>query len=93
MEQSGSDLDQDQTGPGQSIYAFEFNSSTMSILPRPPVLKPFRLALVQLGGLGSNKADNLKHARDMILKAARGVSGSDKPNLIVLPVRLPVPLS
>lgn len=52
-----------------------------------PTFKPFNLALVQLGGVGANKTENLKHAREMILKAASGDGGSKpKPNLIVLPV-------
>nr|GAT61275.1 predicted protein [Mycena chlorophos] len=46
------------------------------------VFKPFRLALIQLGNITANKTDNLKHARDMILKAA---ANSKKPDLIVLP--------
>ncbi|KAJ7191077.1 carbon-nitrogen hydrolase, partial [Mycena pura] len=44
--------------------------------------KPFRLALIQLGNITANKPDNLRHARDMVLKAA---AGSKKPDLIVLP--------
>ncbi|KAJ3726312.1 carbon-nitrogen hydrolase [Lentinula raphanica] len=52
----------------------------MSKLAKPPTFKPFRLALIQLGSIGANKSDNLKHAREMILKAASG-----KPDLIVLP--------
>ncbi|KAL1752953.1 carbon-nitrogen hydrolase [Schizophyllum commune] len=56
----------------------------MSILSKAPALKPFTLALVQLGQIGSNKTENLKHARDMVLKAAAGKDGK-KPNLIVLP--------
>ena len=57
----------------------------MSLLSKAPALKPFTLALVQLGQIGSNKTENLKHARDMVLKAAAGKDGK-KPNLIVLPV-------
>ncbi|KAJ7109110.1 carbon-nitrogen hydrolase [Mycena epipterygia] len=44
--------------------------------------KPFRLALIQLGNVTSNKSDNLVHAREMILKAA---ASTKKPDLIVLP--------
>ncbi|TDL25064.1 carbon-nitrogen hydrolase [Rickenella mellea] len=51
----------------------------------PPAFKPFTLALIQLGQIGSDKAKNLTHAKDMILKAATGNSGSKKPDLIVLP--------
>jgi omega-amidase len=62
------------------------------MLSKPPIFKPFHLALVQLGSIGFNKADNLRHARDMVLKAARG-NGSEKPNIIVLPVRYSPPPS
>ncbi|KAH8829704.1 carbon-nitrogen hydrolase [Flagelloscypha sp. PMI_526] len=48
----------------------------------PPVLRKFTLALVQLGQVTADKAANLRHARDMVLKAA---SAATKPNLIVLP--------
>lgn len=54
----------------------------MSLL-KAPSFKPFTLALIQLGNIGANKPDNLKHAHEMIRKA----SGHDKkPDLIVLPV-------
>ncbi|KAG8764295.1 hypothetical protein FRC11_005099 [Ceratobasidium sp. 423] len=46
--------------------------------------KPFRLSLVQLGGTGADKAANLVHAKEMVLKAAQPVDGK-KTNLIVLP--------
>lgn len=53
-----------------------------------PTFKPFNLALIQLGGLGANKRENLMHAREMILKAAGGDGGANlKPDLVVLPVR------
>lgn len=48
---------------------------------------PFRLALIQLGGTGKNKTANLAHAREMVLKAAKGVEGGEKAQLVVLPVR------
>lgn len=51
-------------------------------------LRPFTLALIQLGQIGANKSDNLKHARDMVLKAASGQGHTKKPDLVVLPVRL-----
>jgi omega-amidase len=50
--------------------------------------RPFTLAFVQLGQVGANKSDNLKHAREMILKAASGDGHPKKPDLVVLPVRL-----
>jgi len=49
-----------------------------------PSAKPFRVALIQLGGVTADKTKNLQHAREMILKAATG-SGGTKPDLIVLP--------
>ncbi|KIM80922.1 hypothetical protein PILCRDRAFT_72543 [Piloderma croceum F 1598] len=49
-----------------------------------PTFKAFNIALIQLGGVTDNKTDNLKHAHEMILKAAAGEGGS-KPNVIVLP--------
>ena len=50
-------------------------------------LRKFTLALIQLGKIGSNKADNLTHAREQILKAALGSETGQKPDVIVLPVR------
>jgi hypothetical protein len=58
-------------------------------IPLAPVFKPFNLALIQLGQIGVDKAANLKHARDMIRKAANGEGAGGaqgKPDLIVLPV-------
>ncbi|KAI0303463.1 carbon-nitrogen hydrolase [Multifurca ochricompacta] len=59
----------------------------MSSFPPPPAFKPFNLALIQLGQIGPDKAANLKHARDMIRKAANGEGegAQGKPDLIVLP--------
>ncbi|KZT28635.1 carbon-nitrogen hydrolase [Neolentinus lepideus HHB14362 ss-1] len=51
---------------------------------QPPTFKPFRLALIQLGQVTSDKKSNLAHAREMIGKAASG-EGAKKPDLIVLP--------
>jgi len=48
-------------------------------------LRAFTLALIQLGNIGSNKAENLRHAREMILRAASGQGKSKRPDLIVLP--------
>jgi len=49
-----------------------------------PTLRPFNLALVQLGQVGSDKTKNIAHAREQILKAASREDGP-KPKLIVLP--------
>ncbi|ETW85582.1 hypothetical protein HETIRDRAFT_309934 [Heterobasidion irregulare TC 32-1] len=51
-----------------------------------PDFKAFNLALIQLGQIGADKAANLKHAKEMILTAARAGGASDKkPSLVVLP--------
>jgi hypothetical protein len=59
----------------------------MSILAKAPTFRPFTLALIQLGQIGASKPDNLRHARDMVLKAAAGGASGKKPDVIVLPVR------
>ncbi|KAF8321808.1 carbon-nitrogen hydrolase [Clavulina sp. PMI_390] len=60
------------------------SAAASNTIPPIPGAKKFRIALVQLGQVGSDKAANLKHAREMILKAAAG-DGSAKPDMIVLP--------
>ena len=51
--------------------------------------RSFTLALIQLGRIGSNKGENLNHAREMILKAASVSEAAGKqPDIIVLPVRI-----
>ena len=60
----------------------------MPSVSSPTPFKAFTLALIQLGNIGSNKAENLRHAREMILRAASGQGRSKRPDLIVLPVRL-----
>jgi omega-amidase len=57
-------------------------------MSKAPLFKAFNLALIQLGGIGADKSANLKHAQEMIFKAAAGEQGSKpKPDMIVLPVR------
>jgi omega-amidase len=56
---------------------------------RQTVFRPFTLAFIQLGQIGANKADNLKHAREMIFKATSAQGPNKKPDIVVLPVRLP----
>ncbi|KAJ3558055.1 hypothetical protein NM688_g1135 [Phlebia brevispora] len=58
---------------------------TLTMAAAPPPFKPFTLALIQLGHVGDDKTANLKHAREMILKAAAGAESGSRPNLIVLP--------
>jgi len=62
----------------------------MSTIPPAPAFKPFNLALIQLGQIGADKRANLKHARDMIRRAAsgEGENTQGKPDLIVLPVSI-----
>lgn len=61
---------------------------TMSSSSAPSLLA-FHLALIQLGQIGADKAKNLQHAREMILKAAGGEDGKHpKADLVVLPVRI-----
>jgi hypothetical protein len=55
---------------------------------RQAVFRPFSLAFIQLGQIGANKADNLKHAREMIFKAILAQGRNKKPDIVVLPVRL-----
>jgi hypothetical protein len=66
---------------------FTFLQRTMSTAAAP-AFKPFNLALIQLGRVTEDKTANLSHAREMILKAARGEGASDggRPQLVVLPV-------
>lgn len=61
-------------------------SSTATSTNGPPH-RPFRLALIQMGGIGSDKAKNIAHARDLILKASNPPTGS-KPGVVVLPVSM-----
>lgn len=56
-----------------------------------PTFKYFRLALIQLGGVGLSTIENLDHAREMIHRAVEPQDGT-KPNLIVLPVRFENPI-
>jgi len=64
----------------------------MSTLPPAPTFQPFNLSLIQLGQIGTDKGVNLKHAREMIRRAANGEGAGgahEKPDLIVLPVSVP----
>jgi len=63
-----------------STHVHHNGSLSMTLMSKLPTFKPFKLALIQLGQISANKTDNLKHAREMVLKAAFG-----KPDLIVLP--------
>lgn len=75
-----------------AIFARSFASrrlASMSTIPPAPTFKPFNLALIQLGQVGADKNANLRHARDMIRRAANGEGAGivqGKPDLIVLPV-------
>ena len=58
--------------------------ATLSASDAPP-FKPFRLALVQMGGVTSSKEKNLAHAKELVARAASPGDGP-KPGVIVLPV-------
>lgn len=65
---------------------------TLTTMAAPPIqAKSFRLALIQLGGVGPDKSANLALARTKIAEAAKG-DGGKKIDLVVLPVRSPYPL-
>jgi omega-amidase len=59
--------------------------ATLSTNSAPP-FKPFRLALVQMGGITSSKEKNLVHAKELIARAASPPGNGGKPGVIVLPV-------
>ena len=63
------------------------------MLSKAPLFRSFNLAVIQLGGIGADKSANLKHAREMIVKATSGGDSKPKPDLIVLPVRLGLSVS
>ena len=68
--------------PSRSSF---FRLRTMST--QAPAFLGFHLALVQLGRIGPDKGENLRHAKYMIARAASGDGGrNSKPDLIVLPV-------
>jgi hypothetical protein len=49
--------------------------------------RPFTLAMVQLGSIGQDKGQNIKHAREMLVKASKGTSEYSSVDLLMLPVR------
>lgn len=53
--------------------------------PTPVQGRSFKLALIQLGGIGHDKKANLERARELTLKAAQGKAGDGKVDLLVLP--------
>jgi hypothetical protein len=69
-------------GPRLSIYPRQIIAKMSTIAPPA---SPFRLALIQMGGVTSNKEQNIAHAKDLILQAAKPQTGQ-KPGVIVLPV-------
>jgi len=71
------------------IYLAHYHRTiiALSSMAAKQSFRPFTLAFIQLGQTVPNKADNLKHARDMILKAVSGQGHNKKPDLVVLPVR------
>jgi omega-amidase len=57
----------------------------MTVYLGAPAFRPFTLALIQMGHIGANKADNLRRARELIRKAAAAEGRPKKPDLVVLP--------
>ena len=48
---------------------------------------PWRLSMIQLGSIGADKTRNLVHAREMVVRAAKGEKdGEEKADLVMLPV-------
>ena len=69
-----------RTFTGKHLQAMSTSTSSPSFLG-------FHLALIQLGQIGSDKTKNLKHAYEMVQRAASGDNGKHpKPDLVVLPV-------
>lgn len=60
----------------------------MTVAASPVSGRNFRLALCQIAqpGDGTNKQDNLAHAREMVSQAVKGGQEGKKPDLVVLPV-------
>ena len=59
-------------------------AASMSATPSQFMLRPTRIALVQLGQIGNNKSFNLEHARQSVLRAAQGgIEG--RSNMVILP--------
>jgi len=72
-------------GPLRRIGFVSYRAmATLSASNAPP-FKPFRLALVQMGGVTNSKEKNLAHVKELIAQAASPGDGA-KPGLIVLPV-------
>ncbi|SGY22781.1 BQ5605_C019g08856 [Microbotryum silenes-dioicae] len=59
---------------------------TIASMAAPPIKgKSFRIALIQLGGVGPDKTANLERARVKISEAVKGGKEGRKPDMIVLP--------
>ncbi|GAA5893552.1 carbon-nitrogen hydrolase family protein [Sporobolomyces salmoneus] len=63
------------------------SARNMTISAAPVNGRNFRLAMCQIAqpGDGSNKQDNLAHARDMVSKAIQGGAEGKRPDLVTLP--------
>lgn len=80
------------------MFSFLARRISFRAMSTAPLFKPFNIALIQLGQVTADKAANLRHARDMILKAARAegagdslkpsYTGAEKVDVVVLPVCL-----
>ena len=72
-------------GPLRRIGFVSYRAMATLSANNVPPFKPFRLALVQMGGVTNSKEKNLAHAKELIARAASPGDGA-KPGLIVLPV-------
>src|SRR5688572_21913279 len=66
------------TGMSQVTALSSHFKPTLIFMAAP--FKSFTLALIQLGRVTANKQENLKHAREMIVKAANG--NLKRPDLV-----------
>lgn len=67
-----------------------FTSTSASSVPKmatPQAVagRSFKLALIQLGGIGPDKAKNLQRAKELTLRAAKGKNSDGQVDLLVLP--------
>ncbi|SCV71822.1 BQ2448_4516 [Microbotryum intermedium] len=67
-------------------FSRQSHPRTLASMAAPPIEgKSFRIALIQLGGVGPDKTANLARAKAKISEAVEGGSERRKPDMIVLP--------
>ncbi|KAF5330629.1 hypothetical protein D9619_005715 [Psilocybe cf. subviscida] len=67
----------------QLVFRQQYRTRNSLVMSPSASFRAFTLSLIQLGQVGANKADNLRHAREMIVKAAQ--RAPKRPDIIVLP--------